>query len=71
MKVTSRLVSERVFNPYVITITVDTAHEHDYLHTIFSYYPTIPNMVTDNPLKHETMKEMLMYIYDTITDHEV
>jgi hypothetical protein len=66
MKITTNPVSKRVFNPYTITITVETQQEHNDMYSMFSYYPTLPNEVTDNPETHRRLQEINRMIYDIV-----
>jgi hypothetical protein len=70
MIITAKPLNKPVFNPYTITITVETQQEHNDMFSMFSYYGSLPNEVTDNPDVHARMVNITRYIYDIIDAQE-
>jgi hypothetical protein len=70
MQITAKPLNKRVFNPYTITITIETDQEHYDMFSMFSYYGTLPNEVTTHPEIHKRLVDIARNIYDIIEAQE-
>jgi len=70
MQITAKTLNKPVFNPYVITITVETQQEHNDMFNMFSYYGTLPNEVTKHPDVHQRLEAIARTIYDIVEAQE-
>jgi hypothetical protein len=70
MIVNAKPLNKPVFNPYTITITVETQQEHNDMFNMFSYYGTLPNEVTTHPEVHQRLEVIARSIYDIVDMQE-
>jgi hypothetical protein len=70
MIIKSNPLNKPAFNPYTITITVETQQEHNDMFNMFSYYQTLPDEVTSHPEVHQRLQTIARMIYDTVDAQE-
>ncbi len=69
MLVQTKRTQPIAFQPFTLTLTVETRQEFIDLYELFSYYQTLPNEVCGifNE-KHKRMQELLVKIHDALDD---
>jgi len=71
MKTITRRHTPMPFQPFELTISVDTQQEFYDMMSLFSYYPNIPDVTnTNNPEVHNRMSLICMSIYDALVEED-
>jgi hypothetical protein len=71
MIVSIKRIQPVAFQPFTLTLTVETRQEFIDLSELFSYYQTLPNEVCGvfNE-KHKRMQELLVRIHDALDNED-
>jgi hypothetical protein len=71
MKTITRRHTKLPFQPFELTISVDTQQEFYDMMSLFSYYTNIADVTnTKNPEVHKRMTEICMHIYDALVQED-
>jgi len=71
MKTITRRTKPIVFQPFELTLSIDTQEEYNDMLSLFSYYTNIPDITnTSSPEVHKRMTLACMYIYDALVNED-
>jgi hypothetical protein len=71
MKTITRRIKPIVFQPFELTLSIETQEEYNDMLTLFSYYTNLADIVdTSNSEVHNRMTHLCMNIYDALQSED-